>query len=680
MSTTNPMSTPTKNTSVKLHDTPAHARMSSTLPFTTSAQEYDAVFVLAAEEMSGKYFGPISPSEFLDYYLPNSDEIPPLPQLDTSKFAEVASKAVENQMYGPMISALQPFCKDITLFNSSNSPDSPPPVFHGRLIKPDISFYANSNMPSPDHPTDSSKMLGFLEFKNNLADEPFVDGGPKFEPDVARPRDTRGQIAVYNTSIAASQFRTRVFSAFINRSSCRLMCATRSGTSVTRSFDYTTDPSLATFFWRLSHSSPETRGIDSTFIRMTQESAEFKAAYSSLHLKDTAAVYKVSVVDEVSGKTSFFLVSEPFTASHFSPTGRCSRCFLAYDAQREKVVLLKDHWRVDGYDPEGRTYRALNSIPVPHIPNLVTAGDVLGHPGSTCGNEVFLEHQQRRIHHHYRLVLDTVGHSLTHFESTWQLVRAVLDALIGRSSRYTAISAYLIPFCHPAHRVAFEKGSRLHRDISVGNIIITDEGRGMLIDWELSKDVKQEVLRSFERTGTWQFKSIRLLEATDENPVEHTVGDDIESFLWVLSWVVVEMHRRKPGGSAKKMQLRSGGSAIRDLKLATLKVTDLLSKLWKQFGGRYGSDRFTDMTEASSKAASEWLQTLESHDWTIKQLNAALADEEWKTLKDPRITRLLPKTSKILTERQNKRKSTMTEYGPLPLPKKPRVEPAVSQG
>ncbi|KAF5389910.1 hypothetical protein D9757_003597 [Collybiopsis confluens] len=655
MSTTNPMSTPTKNTSVKLHDTPAHARMSSTLPFTTTAQEYDAVFVLAAEEMSGKYFGPISPSEFLDYYLPNSDKIPPLPQLDTSKFAEVASKAVENQMYGPMISALQPFCKDITLFNSSNSPDSQPAVFHGRLIKPDISFYANSNMPSPDHPTDSSKMLGFLEFKNNLADELFADGGPKFEPDVAKPRDTRGQIAVYNTSIAASQFRTRVFSVFINRSSCRIMCATRSGTSVTRSFDYTADPSLATFFWRLSHSSPETRGIDSTFIRMTQESAESKAAYSALHLKDTAAVYKVFVVDEVSGKTSFFLVSEPFTASHFSPTGRCSRCFLAYDAQREKVVLLKDHWRVDGYDPEGRTYRALNSIPVPHIPNLVTLGTSWG----TLDRPVATKSSWN--------ISNIVFTIIT-------LVRAVLDALI-------------------AHQVAFEEGSRLHRDISVGNIIITDEGRGMLIDWELSKDVKQEGLRSFERTGTWQFKSIRLLEATDENPVEHTVGDDIESFLWVLSWVVGRnapstmtddtcaaflqaFDQRKPGGSAKKMQLRSGGSAIRDLKLATPKITDLLSELWVRFGGRYDSDIFRIMTLNKPERARNWLQTLESHDWMIKQLNAALADEEWQTLKDPRITRL----SKILTEHQNKRKSTMTEYGPLPLPKKPRVEPVISQG
>ncbi|KAF5386277.1 hypothetical protein D9757_008595 [Collybiopsis confluens] len=556
MSTPNALSTPTKNAPAKLHDTPAHARMSSILPFTTTVQEFDPVFVIAAEEMTDKYFGPISPSEFLDLYLPNNEKIPPIPPFDPQSFTKVASQPTEIPMYDYMISALRPFCQGITLLNTSKSLDSQPGAFRGRRIKPDLSYYANSNVPSPEHPTDSSKMLGFLEFKNDPLDEPFSDNHPKFEPDSVKPRDTRGQIAVYNTSIAASQFRTRVFSAFINRSSCRLMCATRSGTSVTRSFDYTNDPSLATFFWRLSHSSPETRGIDTTFCRITEEDADVKAARVALHLEDKAVVYRVSVVDEVSNKTSFFLVSEPFTTSHFSPTGRCSRCFLAYDVPRDKVVLLKDHWRVEGYDPEGCTYRALNSIPVPNIPNLLTAGNVSGCPGSTCGDEVFLEHHRHRIHHHYRLVLDTVGRSLTHFNSTWQLVCAIRDALI-------------------AHQVAFEKGSRLHRDISVGNIIITDEGKGMLIDWELSKDVKQEGSRSYERTGTWQFRSIRLREATDEKPVKHTVGDDIESFLWVLSWVVgrnapstmtdkacakfLQAFDEKDSGSTKQDKLGSGG-------------------------------------------------------------------------------------------------------------------------
>ena len=41
-----------------------------------------------------------------------------------------------------------------------------------------------------------------------------------------------------------------------------------------------------------------------------------------------------------------------------------------------------------------------------------------------------------------------------------------------------------------AHSHAFEDAKILHRDISAGNIILTSEGRGLLIDWELAKDVE----------------------------------------------------------------------------------------------------------------------------------------------------------------------------------------------
>ncbi|KAF9076312.1 hypothetical protein BDP27DRAFT_898278 [Rhodocollybia butyracea] len=429
---------------------PLHARLSSIHPFTSTAEEYDTVFVAAANEMSGKYFGPLSTKDFLDYYLPETKDLPNMPLFQT--------KASETDMYGDMIAALQPFCGDIVLLDTHAHEDPDSGVFLGRRIKPDISFYDKSNMPaSGDNPTNAKTMLGFMEFKNNPDDEPFsADGTTDFERDVAKARDTRGQIAVYNTSISASQFRTRVFSVFINKSTCRLMCAARCGTFVTESFHYTKDPSLATFFWRLSHSSPETRGIDTTCTRVTGTSVEIAEARQALDLSVTAPLYKVSVVDEVSAEPSYYLVSDPFTTSHHSHTGRCSRCFRAYDLKRKRVVLLKDNWRVLGYDAEGKTYRDLNLKKIQNIPQLVTAGDVLQSPGWKCGDEPFLEDQQRRVHYHYRLVLDTVGHSLDHFKSTWGLVNAILDAMI-------------------AHQEAFQ-ADRLHRDISVGNIIITDAG------------------------------------------------------------------------------------------------------------------------------------------------------------------------------------------------------------
>src|SRR5712691_7157759 len=42
-----------------------------------------------------------------------------------------------------------------------------------------------------------------------------------------------------------------------------------------------------------------------------------------------------------------------------------------------------------------------------------------------------------------------------------------------------------------AHRDAYNKARILHRDVSAGNILITEKGSGILIDWDLSKKVKE---------------------------------------------------------------------------------------------------------------------------------------------------------------------------------------------
>ncbi|KIJ59739.1 hypothetical protein HYDPIDRAFT_100234 [Hydnomerulius pinastri MD-312] len=60
-----------------------------------------------------------------------------------------------------------------------------------------------------------------------------------------------------------------------------------------------------------------------------------------------------------------------------------------------------------------------------------------------------------------------VGRGLTTFTCTKELAQGVLDAV-------------------EAHWQIYEQAKILHRDISAGNIMLADEGRGVLVDWDLS--------------------------------------------------------------------------------------------------------------------------------------------------------------------------------------------------
>lgn len=109
-----------------------------------------------------------------------------------------------------------------------------------------------------------------------------------------------------------------------------------------------------------------------------------------------------------------------------------------------------------------------------------------------------------------------------------------------------------------AHRHAYE-ANILHRDLSPGNIIIDEKGKGLLIDWDLSKPVTlngEETPRCATRTvsndylfpvminanpengfqGTWQFMSANLIIHPN---ARHEFIDDLESSLYVLLWVVM---------------------------------------------------------------------------------------------------------------------------------------------
>ncbi|TFY75196.1 hypothetical protein EWM64_g8813, partial [Hericium alpestre] len=164
--------------------------------------------------------------------------------------------------------------------------------------------------------------------------------------------------------------------------------------------------------------------------------------------------------------------------------------------------------------------------------------------------------QRNRIHS--RLVMASFGYPLTKFANLLELLAALHDAIAG-------------------HQWLYENGI-LHRDISIGNILITgleDSDQGILIDLDYAiKHLIHKSLWDDERSGTIAFMSYEVLmrkrydlrpaisaklqlqesnfgkKKTDALPgppnvVEHDAVHDLESFFWVLCWIC--MARDGPG-------------------------------------------------------------------------------------------------------------------------------------
>ncbi|KAI0739907.1 hypothetical protein C8Q80DRAFT_1357571 [Daedaleopsis nitida] len=142
-------------------------------------------------------------------------------------------------------------------------------------------------------------------------------------------------------------------------------------------------------------------------------------------------------------------------------------------------------------------------------------------------NETEKEEEGSGLRHltHYRLVVAEVCLPSTAFTSGRQWVRVVLHSIY-------------------AHKGAYELCGIIHRDVSVGNILIYPKyipgsnGRkgmvfwvGMLCDWELAKKITVEDARQPERTGTWQFMSLRCLE---DPTLAVLLPDELESFTHAL--------------------------------------------------------------------------------------------------------------------------------------------------
>ncbi|KAK0215757.1 hypothetical protein IW262DRAFT_1465471 [Armillaria fumosa] len=361
---------------------------------------------------------------FLGEFLPKA--VANIPDTKGDTFQKIIEKTTETAMYGPLIDALTPFCASLQFLDTHATPDPQSSVFNPDLLKPDISVYKAEN--TINLVTQFSLMeTHCIELKLCAADGAFSDEGD-FKDDSLLCHDTRGQLVSYANAQMASQYRTHLFTVFICADGARLLRWDRAVT-ITRLFQYSSSdtPYLQEFFWRFSHANDTTRGLDTSV--MDPGPDEEVKARRNLKVDDSEMLFKFTVYDDCDPDTDpTYLIAGPPFETHAFPTGRATRCFVAYHLTQGRNVFIKDTWRIvtPGLVAEGRVYERLRDSEIPHVAKFIVTGDV---PGQT--HRTFSRPHQR-LHQHYRLVLGTIGRPLTSFRSSWGMLNAIKDGMSNR--------------------------------------------------------------------------------------------------------------------------------------------------------------------------------------------------------------------------------------------------------
>ena len=382
-------------------------------------------------------------------------------------------------------------------------------------LRPDVTIYTD-NVERDKKKIDFSLVEMCIEVKKEASQDPFDDTVNKpFEKTSDAAKLIRGQITAYVTAQLGKQFRLFAFSVVIFGPMARVIRWDRAGAVVTEAFDYVQKPGLlADFFKRFASLPPEGRGLDTSVTLLNgkrvlqgRKHSTLPAARKALGLQLDNSLFSIRVpASDSPGDSNYrtYIGGQP-PCPH-SLIGRSTRAWKVFDVTEERVAFLKDTWRIDAddIDPEGLTYRKLHENNVSNIPTVDASGDVGGKTMTQSLTDEPWSKVKEKVtgHIHYRLVLKEVGISLKLFRNTKQLVIVVRDCIIGKTLLTVRGFGLIIV---TALGEALSKANILHRDFSVGNaIIVLDENgdfvRGLLIDWDLSKDIDKMNARRRDRT------------------------------------------------------------------------------------------------------------------------------------------------------------------------------------
>ncbi|KAI0333001.1 hypothetical protein GY45DRAFT_1359929 [Cubamyces sp. BRFM 1775] len=410
------------------------------------------------------------------------------------------------------------------------------------LIKAHCGMYAAGSRAIVDRRTDWTTIEVSIECETERAD----DADEATDHTISgRWKELLDRNSTSSSLVFRYQFVTHHVSILLLGDYVRLALSDRAGIICSTQVNYKTHPAkLGLVLWRLAHATPEARGHDPSAARILRGTPETKTLPADDHTRELFAEtldedypwYRLTVYCKDGMKD--FLVTKPnFIAPGL--VGRGTHGYVAHNVGDPKrpFVYLKDCWRVihGRSEQEDEILAYLNSKGVRYIPTLVCHGDVPGQETvtQTVWQRVNTSSEDEcRVknwkHQHYRLVVHEVGKPISEFSNGRQLVKE----------------------CIFAHKEAYDKAMVIHRDISVGNLLMIPVGKTTKGDtiyrflltgsgWGLSKrtgDCDIALRHPDSRMGTWQYMSVNALN----DPLrEIDVADDLESFLHVLIWCAI---------------------------------------------------------------------------------------------------------------------------------------------
>lgn len=361
------------------------------------------------------------------------------------------------------------------------TPSAAQPPDHGHNLRPRKGQDATSTMPVlPAYKAFNWFEDGLvIEFKKSSTMDPFYSmeklkkmgaategvNKPRVSFPKLKGRETRvrGQLAIYAKEVFDHQHRTHAFQLLVCGRHARIIFWDHSGAIVSDSFNYVQKPQMmAEFFWRYNHMDRAARGWDASVkVADDREKDMFKAKLEQF-IKDmndpnnsqrrlpraeetldpAFPIYKVTVIDDTSGKVEDVLIQRPFFRIH-SVLGRATRGYIAYLLSDNSLKFLKDTWRVvhDRLTAERTLCHTLDQAGVRNVPQGVFGGDVTanGERDGTHGlawavdQKLSVLYTNVRLFRHHRF-LEELAYPVDGAPNSYELVAAFRDCLRGASS------------------------------------------------------------------------------------------------------------------------------------------------------------------------------------------------------------------------------------------------------